>query len=37
MDMASGNNNILTAEQELKLRQPIDEYVGEIQLNIDGL
>lgn len=37
MDMASGNNNILTAEQELKLRQPIDEYVGEIQKKIDGL
>ena len=28
MDMANGNSKILTAEQELKLRQPIDEYVG---------
>lgn len=30
-------NNILTAEQELKLRQPIDEYVGGIQAKIDAL
>ena len=29
--MANGNSNILTAEQERKLRQPIDEYVGKIQ------
>ena len=34
--MANGNG-ILTAEQELKLRQPIDEYVGKIQSKIDGL
>lgn len=30
-------NKILTAEQELKLRQPIDEYVGGIQAKIDAL
>ena len=35
--MANGNSNILTAEQEMKLRQPIDEYVGKIQSKIDGL
>ena len=35
--MANGNSSILTAEQELKLRQPIDEYVGKIQSKIDGL
>ena len=29
--MAKENNKILTAEQELKLRQPIDDYVGKIQ------
>ena len=29
--MANGNSSILTAEQEQKLRQPIDEYVGKIQ------
>ena len=37
LDMANGNGNILTAEQELKLRQPIDEYVGKIQSKIDAL
>lgn len=37
MDMANGSNKILTAEQELKLRQPIDDYVGKIQEKIDGL
>ncbi len=31
------NEKILTAEQELKLRQPIDEYVGKIQKQIDSL
>lgn len=31
MDMAKGNNETLTAEQEMQLRQPIDDYVGEIQ------
>ena len=30
-------NKILTAEQELKLRQPIDEYVGGTQAKIDAL
>lgn len=30
-------NKILTAEQELKLRQPINEYVGGIQAKIDAL
>lgn len=30
-------NKILTAEQELKLRHPIDEYVGGIQAKIDAL
>ena len=28
------NGAILTAEQERKLRQPIDEYVGKIQKEI---
>ncbi len=37
MDMANGNNKILTAEQEMQLRQPIDEYVGKIQEKIDVL
>ena len=31
------NSKILTAEQEQNLRQPIDEYVGKIQKEIDGL
>ncbi len=31
------NSKILTAEQEKKLRQPIDEYVGKIQKEIDKL
>ena len=35
--MAKENNKILTAEQELKLRQPIDDYVGKIQAKINGL
>ncbi|MCD8021052.1 MAG: galactoside ABC transporter permease [Clostridiales bacterium] len=35
--MASENKKILTAEEELKLRQPIDEYVGNIQKQIDSL
>ena len=26
--MAKENSNILTAEQEMKLRQPIEDYVG---------
>lgn len=35
--MANGSSKILTAEQEMKLRQPIDEYVGKIQKQIDSL
>ena len=35
--MAKENNKILTAGQELKLRQPIDDYVGKIQAKINGL
>ena len=35
--MAKGNNETLTAEQEMQLRQPIEEYVGEIQKKIDSL
>lgn len=35
--MANGNSNILTAEQEMKLRQPIEDYVGKIQKKIDSL
>ena len=31
------NSKILTAEQEMKLRQPIDDYVGKIQTKIDSL
>lgn len=31
------NGKILTAEQELELRQPIDDYVGKIQEKIDSL
>lgn len=34
-DMA--NDRILTAEQEMKLRQPIDDYIGKIQKKIDSL
>ena len=33
----ANNNKILTAEQELALRQPIDDHVGEIQKKIDAL
>lgn len=35
--MANGNNKILTAEEKLQLRQPIDDYVGKIQKQIDSL
>lgn len=35
--MANGNSNILTAEQEKQLRQPIDEYIGNIQKQINSL
>lgn len=31
------NSKILTAEQEMKLRQPIDDYVGKIQNQINTL
>ena len=31
------NDRILTAEQEMKLRQPIDDYIGKIQEQIDSL
>ena len=31
------DNKILTAEQELKLRKPIDDRVGAIQKEIDDL
>lgn len=35
--MANENSEILTAEQEMQLRQPIEDYVGEIQEKIDSL
>ena len=35
--MTTENKKILTAEQELQLRQPIDEYVGGIQEKINAL
>lgn len=35
--MANENSKILTAEQEMKKRGPIDEYVGKIQKQIDSL
>lgn len=35
--MANGYGKTLTAEQELKLRQPIEDYVGKIQSKIDSL
>ena len=35
--MANGNSKILTAEQEMALRQPIDDYVGKIQKRINSL
>lgn len=35
--MTTENTKILTAEQESKLRQPIDEYVGGIQEKINAL
>lgn len=37
MDMANGNSTILTDEQEMQLRQPIEDYVGKIQKKIDSL
>ena len=35
--MAAENTKILTAEQELQLRKPIDDYVGGIQEQINAL
>ncbi|WP_071429201.1 galactose/methyl galactoside ABC transporter permease MglC [Angelakisella massiliensis] len=35
--MVAEKTKILTAEQEAQLRQPIDEYVGNIQSKIDAL
>ncbi len=35
--MANGNRKALTAEEEKKLRQPIENYVGKIQAKIDSL
>ena len=35
--MANGNSKILTEEQELKLRKPIEDHVGKIQEKIDSL
>ena len=35
--MATENSKILTTEQEMKLRQPIGDYVGKIQSKIDSL
>lgn len=35
--MAKENSKILTTEQELKLRQPIEDYIGKIQKKIDDL
>lgn len=35
--MANTNSKILTAEAEMSLRKPIEEYVGEIQKKIDAL
>lgn len=35
--MANNNDVILTTEQETQLRQPIEDYVGKIQAEIDSL
>ena len=35
--MVAENTKILTAEQEAQLRQPIDEYIGGIQEQINAL
>lgn len=35
--MANGNSKVLTAQQELELRRPIEEHVGEIQAKINSL
>ena len=35
--MTNEKSKILTAEEEMQLRKPIDDYVGKIQERIDGL
>ena len=35
--MANSNDVILTTEQEVQLRRPIEDYVGKIQAEIDNL
>lgn len=35
--MANSNDVILTTEQEIQLRRPIEDYVGKIQAEIDNL
>ncbi len=35
--MATGNEKILTAEREMELRKPIDDYVGGIQEKVNAL
>ena len=35
--MDNENSKTLTAEQEMQLRKPIEDYVGEIQEKIDSL
>lgn len=35
--MANENSKILTAEQEMQLRQPIEDHIGKIQEKIDSL
>ena len=35
--MANENSKILTADEERKLRRPIEDYVGKIQAEIDAL
>lgn len=37
MATATQTTKILSAEQEVQLRQPIDEYVGKIQAQVDAL
>lgn len=36
-EMANGNNRILTADQEMELRRPIEDHIGKIQKKIDSL
>ena len=35
--MTNEKSKILTAEEEMQLRKPIEDYVGRIQEKIDGL